>query len=62
MAKMTDCYCRGAGICDRNHHICEDCTCEHDGTPQTQEQVTAGHVNPSRERMAAWQEKQELTR
>lgn len=29
------CFCRGDGICDRNHHICEDCTCNHDGPPQT---------------------------
>lgn len=58
----TDCYCRGAGICDRNHHICEGCTCGHDGAPQTQESVTTGYAIPSRERIAAWQEKQELTR
>ncbi|MCO4257360.1 hypothetical protein [Pseudarthrobacter cellobiosi] len=56
------CYCRGAGICDNNHHICEACTCEHDGAPHTQAEVTSGHVNPSSARLDAWQEKLEATR
>ena len=38
------------------------CTCVTDGTPHTQEAVTAGWFNPSQERFDAWQEKQELTR
>lgn len=53
------CFCRGAGICDNNHHICENCTCGHDGAPQT---TTAGWVNPSPAREAAWLEKQEANR
>lgn len=56
------CYCRGAGICDNNHHICEGCTCDHDGAPQTREVTTAGWVNPSPARLEAWNEKLELTR
>jgi hypothetical protein len=35
---------------------------EPDGAPQTREEVTAGYVNPSQERMAAWQQKRDLTR
>jgi len=35
---------------------------EPDGAPQTREEVTAGYINPSQARMAAWQQKQELTR
>jgi hypothetical protein len=35
---------------------------EVDGAPMTREEVTAGYVNPSQERMAAWTAKQELTR
>jgi hypothetical protein len=58
------CYCRGAGTCeDCGGHTCNGfCTCELDGAPQTQEAVTAGYVNPSVAREAAWAEKQGLTR
>lgn len=35
---------------------------EPDGAPLTREEVTSGYVNPSRERMDAWLNKQELTR
>jgi hypothetical protein len=35
---------------------------EVDGAPQTREEVTSGYVNPSQERIAAWAQKQELTR
>ncbi len=58
------CYCRGAGTCDTcgGHNCTGGCTCNLDGAPQTQEQVTAGWVNPSTAREAAWREKQELTR
>jgi hypothetical protein len=54
------CFCRGAGICDNNHHICEDCTCDHDGAPQ--ETPTYGHVNATQTRLDAWQTKWRLTR
>ena len=63
--RPEDCYCRGAGICDNNHHICESCSCdEHDGAPQTREEVTSGygHANPSQARLDAWTERQELRR
>lgn len=43
--RPADCYCRGAGICDNNHHICEDCTCDlHNDAPQT---ARYEHANPS---------------
>lgn len=35
---------------------------EEDGTPYSREEVTAGYVNPSQERLAAWEAKLELTR
>lgn len=59
-----NCYCRGAGTCpDCGGHICAgQCTCNHDGAPQTQAETTAGHVNPSTARLEAWANKQELTR
>ena len=62
--RASACYCRGAGICDNNHHICEDCTCDHDGAPQTRSEVTTGygHVNPSTTRLDAWTARQELNR
>lgn len=60
----TDCYCRGAAICENGHHICTDCTCDVDGTPQTQAEVTSGfgHINPSTARLDAWTARQELNR
>jgi len=56
------CYCRGTAVCGAGHHICTDCTCDVDGAPQTQAEVTAGYVNPSQARQDAWAEKLELTR
>lgn len=35
---------------------------EVDGAPQTQAEVTSGYVNPSQERMAAWEAKQAARR
>lgn len=35
---------------------------EEDGAPITQFEVTSGYVNPSQERMAAWEQKLEPTR
>jgi hypothetical protein len=35
---------------------------EPDGAPMTREEVTSGYVNPSYERMSAWEQKLELTR
>lgn len=35
---------------------------EPDGAPITQSEVTSGYVNPSQERMAAWEQKQALRR
>ncbi|MDQ0241229.1 hypothetical protein [Arthrobacter bambusae] len=48
--------------CDHDYHfgICQDCggvTEDFDGAPMTQAEVTSGYVNPSQERMAAWQNK-----
>lgn len=53
--------------CDHDYSfgICNDCgdtTEDYDGAPLTREEVTAGYVNPSHERLAAWQQKLELTR
>ena len=57
------CYCGSRYNCEDCHHDVCLCTCEKDGAPQTQEEVTAGgYVNPSTARLAAWEEKQELTR
>ena len=45
--------------------ICIDCdetNEDFDGAPMTREEVTSGYVNPSYERMSAWEQKQELTR
>lgn len=45
--------------------ICQDCgavTEDYDGAPMTQEEVTAGYVNPSQERMDAWLNKLALRR
>ncbi|QFG09596.1 hypothetical protein HYQ00_gp52 [Arthrobacter phage TripleJ] len=59
---MTQCYCGGNYRCqDCRRDVCY-CNCEHDGTPDTQAEVTAGHVNPSTARLEAWAQKQELTR
>lgn len=35
---------------------------EPDGAPLTREEVTSGYVNPSQERMAAWEAKQAARR
>lgn len=35
---------------------------EPDGAPLTREEVTSGYVNPSQERMAAWEQKQAARR
>lgn len=58
----TQCYCGG-------HYRCEDCrrdvcfcSCEKDGTPHTQAEVTSGYVNASTARLEAWANKRELTR
>jgi len=53
------CYCRGAAICEQGHHVCTDCTCDTDGTPQ---ESAAGYVNPSTAKEAAWLEEQEANR
>lgn len=60
----ADCFCRGAGLCeDCSGHTCAGlCTCDHDGAPQTQAEVTSGHVNPSTTRLDAWTARQELRR
>ena len=56
------CYCGDRYRCeDCRNDVCF-CTCEKDGAPMTREEVTAGYVNPTQARMAAWEEKQELTR
>jgi hypothetical protein len=58
---MTTCYCGGHYRCgDCRQDVCF-CICEKDGTPLTQAEVTAGHVNPSTARLEAWANKQELT-
>lgn len=56
------CYCGDRYRCEDCHHDVCFCTCEKDGAPQTQAEVTGGYVNPTQARMAAWDEKQELTR
>lgn len=61
--RTDECYCRGVNVCpDCEQHACTQCECEKDGAPATQEEVTSGYVNPSQARMAAWEQKKELTR
>ncbi len=62
MGTLTiQCCCGGRVRCgDCRKDICYcDCHPFVDPTPQTREEVTAGWVNPSAAREAAWQEKQE---
>ena len=59
---MTQCYCGGHYRCDTCRHDVCYCTCQRDGAPHTQAEVTAGYVNPSQARMDAWTQKLELTR
>jgi hypothetical protein len=57
-------------ICDTDGHEynfgvcvdCEDIDETYDPTPDTREQITAGYVNPSYERLRAWEMKRDLTR
>jgi hypothetical protein len=59
---MNPCYCGRLYTCeDCGSDVCQ-CTCELDGAPQTQAEVTAGYVNPSQARQDAWALKLELTR
>lgn len=59
---QAPCYCGRLYTCeDCAADVCA-CTCEVDGAPQTQAEVTSGHVNPSQARIEAWQNKMELTR
>ena len=61
-AVLSPCYCGRLYQCDDcGGDVC-NCTCERDGAPQTQAEVTAGYVNPSTARLEAWANKQELTR
>lgn len=62
MSDYRFCYCGDRYRCDDCHRDVCFCTCEVDGAPQTQAEVTGGYVNPTQARMAAWDEKQELTR
>lgn len=57
------CYCGDRYRCEDCHHDVCFCTCEKDGAPQTQAEVTAGgRSNPDIDHLNAWQEKWELTR
>ncbi|MEO5317635.1 hypothetical protein PV761_03440 [Arthrobacter sp. CC3] len=59
-ATLAPCYCGQFYSCeDCGGDVC-NCTCERDGAPQTQAEVTAGYVNPSQARMDAWQTRQDL--
>lgn len=56
------CYCGGLYLCeDCGGDVCL-CTCDIDGAPQTQAEVTSGYVNPTQARLDAWREKQEAMR
>jgi hypothetical protein len=59
---MTTCYCGGHYRCETCRLDVCYCACRTDGAPQTQAEVTSGHVNPSTARLEAWANKQELTR
>ena len=59
---MSQCYCGGHYRCDQCRHDVCYCRCETDGAPQTRAEVTAGYVNPSAAKEAAWAEKVSLTR
>lgn len=52
--RLYDCEDCGGDVCA--------CTCETDGAPQTQAEVTAGYTHPARPGIDAWAEKEELTR
>ena len=58
---MKQCYCGGRYRCDKCRHDVCFCVCDVDGTPDTRDEVTAGHVNPSDARLAAWNLKVSLT-
>lgn len=59
---MNACFCGQLYTCEEcGGDVCQ-CTCDIDGAPQTQAQVTSGHVNPSQARLQAWAQKVELTR
>jgi hypothetical protein len=53
------CYCRGAAVCEQGHHVCTNCTCDIDGTPQ---ETAAGYINPTTAKETAWAQKQEANR
>lgn len=55
------CYCGGHYRCEKCRRDVCYCECRTDGAPHTQAEVTAGYVNPSQARTAAWNEKLELT-
>ena len=59
---MTTCYCGGNYRCETCRHDVCYCTCHTDGAPHTPAETTAGYVNPSAAKEAAWAEKLELTR
>ena len=62
MSTNQPCYCGRLYTCeDCGGDVCA-CTCEVDGAPQTQAETTAGYVNPSAAKQAAWLQKVALTR
>lgn len=58
-ADARPCYC--GGLYDCGNDTCR-CDCDKDGAPYSQADVTAGYINPSQARLAAWSQKQEVTR
>lgn len=59
---MSACYCGRLYDCeDCGGDVCQ-CTCDVDGAPQTQAEVTTGYMNPAIAQLEAWANKQELKR
>ena len=56
------CFCGRLYTCDDcGGDVCQ-CTCDIDGAPHTQAEVTSGYVNPSQAKRDAWTQRLEARR